>query len=94
MAGQAGGRPREWVHAQLGRSWFIADKRYKLYQDGSMFDITDSPVAEHPLDASQPEVLAAKNRLAGFLGTLREGRPGVLEFRKPEPAGSARGKQH
>jgi arylsulfatase A len=69
------GAPREWVYAQLGEKYFIADSRYKLYSDGTFVDISDSPVAEPP--AVGPEAAAAKARLQAALDTLRAGVPSV-----------------
>jgi len=66
------GQPRPWVYAQLGRDYFIADQRHKLYGDGKFVDISDSPVAETPAD--NPE---AKARLQKALDELRAGHTGV-----------------
>jgi arylsulfatase A len=62
------GRPRPWVYVQLGRDYFIADQRYKLYDDGKFVDITDSPCAETPATDSD-----AKRRLQQALDQLRAG---------------------
>lgn len=64
------GRARPWVYAQVGREYFIADHRYKLYGDGKFVDISDSPVAETP--AAEPD---AKRRLQAALDELRAGQP-------------------
>lgn len=53
------GRPRDWVYGQVGREYFIADKRHKLCGDGRLVDITDSPIAEKAIDASDSEAEAA-----------------------------------
>jgi len=69
------GRPRPWVYAQVGRDYFIADQRYKLYGDGRFVDISDSPVAEKSVPESDPDAAAAKRRLQDSLAELRAGQP-------------------
>ncbi|MBI5685014.1 MAG: sulfatase-like hydrolase/transferase [Verrucomicrobia bacterium] len=71
------GRPRSWVYAQVGKEYFIADQRYKLYGDGKFVDISDSPLAETP--ATDPD---AKRRLQAALDQLRAGQS--LQSVKPE----------
>lgn len=66
-----GGRPRSWVYAQVGRKYFIADHRYKLYGDGTFVDIADSPIAERPIGDADPQATAAKIRLKTALDQLR-----------------------
>lgn len=77
------GKPRDWVYAQVGREYFIADKRHKLYGDGRLVDITDSPIAEKAIDESDPEVAAARARLKAALERLREGFPPDAGARAP-----------
>jgi arylsulfatase A len=77
------GRPRPWVYAQVGRDYFIADQRYKLYGDGKFVDIGDSPVAEKPVVESE-EASGAKRRLQAALDQLRAGQPA-----QPAAAGRA-----
>jgi arylsulfatase A len=77
------GRPRDWVYAQVGREYFIADKRHKLYGDGRLVDITDSPIAEKAIDESDPGVAAARARLKAALERLREGFPPDAGARAP-----------
>ncbi len=80
------GRPRTWVYAQVGKEYFIADQRYKLYGDGKFVDISDSPLAETP--ATEPD---AKRRLQEALDQLRAGQPtqpmkSVRPMLRPEAA--------
>jgi len=70
------GRPRPWVYAQVGKDYFIADQRYKLYGDGKFVDISDSPVAEKPVAESE-EAASAKQRLQASLDQLRAGQPAL-----------------
>jgi arylsulfatase A len=73
------GQPRPWVYAQVGKEFFIADQRYKLYGDGKFVDISDSPVAETPATD-----LDARQRLQAALDQLRAGQPS-----QPASAGRA-----
>ncbi len=65
------GQPREWVYAQVGKKYFIADQRYKLYGDGRFVDIGDSPVAEKPVATDDAAGAAAQQRLRTALTQLR-----------------------
>lgn len=65
------GRPRNWVYAQHGRDFFVADHRWKLYGDGRLVDIADSPVAETPAANDDPEAAGARKRLAAAMAALR-----------------------
>lgn len=67
------GRPREWVYAQVGKEYFIADRCHKLYGDGRFVDITHSPTAETTPDDSSQETAAARLRLRSALERLRSG---------------------
>jgi hypothetical protein len=84
------GQPRQWVHAQHRGDYFIADHRYKLYGDGRFVDISDSPVAEKPVDGTDETAANARRRLAATLAELRAGvvedapvRPPPLKARVP-----------
>jgi len=67
------GSPREWVYAQVGKDFFLADHRFKLYGDGRFVDITDSPVAESAVRDDDEAAMQAKHRLADALSALRRG---------------------
>lgn len=67
------GNPREWVYAQLAGDYFIADHRFKLYGDGRLVDISDSPAAEKPVSETNESGMEARQRLAAALGDLRAG---------------------
>ena len=68
------GAPREWIYSQLGEKCFIADRRYKLYDDGRLVDVSDSPFSEPPAGGAQ--AAAAQARLKAALGSLRTAIPG------------------
>ncbi len=65
LLGKSDATSRKWVFAEhKGRS-FVKDLRFKLYDDGEMFDLNADPQEEHPLsiDALSPEAAAAIGRL-------------------------------
>lgn len=64
---------RDWVYAQHGRDYFIADHRYKLYGNGRFVDISDSPVTEKTIHKPDKVAASARQRLAAALATLRAG---------------------
>jgi arylsulfatase A len=80
------GQPREWVYAQHGAEYFIADQRRKLYEDGRFVDITDSPVAEKTVSENDGSGAAARKRLSAALSELRAG---VTEKERLQPAPTA-----
>jgi arylsulfatase A len=67
------GNPREWVYAQLADDYFIADHRFKLYGNGKLVDISDSPAAERTVSETDEAAMKARQRLATALGDLRAG---------------------
>jgi len=77
------GQPRSWVYAQVGRDYFIADRRYKLYGGGTFVDISDSPLTEKPADSSDPHAAQARARLQQTLDQLRAGYPTERPGRPP-----------
>lgn len=78
------GHPRPCVYAQVGRAYFIADQRYKLYGDGRFVDISDSPITEKPVGESDPQPAKAKRRLQEALDQLRAGAPVQHPQLRPE----------
>jgi hypothetical protein len=68
-------RPREWVFVQLADRWYVRDARWKLYNDGTLCDMSDAPFAEKPLapEAMTPEARAARKRLQAVLDALHPG---------------------
>jgi arylsulfatase A-like enzyme len=78
------GRPREWVFfhydprpgddkAQFSLQRFALDARYKLYEDGRLFDVNTDPLDERPLgpDEGGAEARASRAKLGRVLATLR-----------------------
>lgn len=65
------GEPREWVYAQYGQTWFVADASYKLYGDGRFVTLAGSPHHEHPSEGQAPPERLARERLESVLRQLR-----------------------
>ena len=72
------GNPREWVFCHYFRNpgdavrRFARDKRWKLYQNGALFDLSVDALEEHPIRADQDsaEAAIARKRLRPVLDTL------------------------
>lgn len=73
------GKPRDWVYAQLANDYFIADRRHKLYGDGRLTDITDSPGPETPVKDGDEAGIDARARLSAALSKLRDGVPTAVK---------------
>lgn len=67
------GTPREWVYVQLGGNRYVRDARWKLTDEGALFDLKNAPFEELavPADTSDPDVKAGRERLQAVLGDLR-----------------------
>ena len=79
LRGEAGD-PRAWVFCHYDPDWgdfdrsrFARDRRWKLYDDGRLYDVAADELERHPLepDAMGPEALAAQQRLQQVLDRLR-----------------------
>ncbi|NNM06412.1 MAG: sulfatase-like hydrolase/transferase, partial [Gemmatimonadetes bacterium] len=79
LRGEAG-NPREWVFCHydpqwgnFGRTRFARDQRWKLYDDGRLFDVPADPLEQHPLEpgAGGPEAAGARGRLQVVLDGMR-----------------------
>ena len=52
------GRPepkarREWIYCRLGSKQCLRDERFKLHQDGRLYDLQSDPWEEHDLTGSE-----------------------------------------
>ena len=74
------GNPREWVFCHYDPEWgnftrsrFVRDQRWKLYDDGRLYDVPADPLEEHPLEPGSggPGAAAARQRLQQVLDRLR-----------------------
>ena len=63
---------RDWIFIQLARQWYVRDAKWKLDQDGALYDMSKAPF-EEPLVASEskdPAAVAARQRLQAALAKL------------------------
>ena len=74
------GNPREWVFCHYDPDWgsfsssrFARDQRWKLYDDGRLYDVPADLLEEQPLGPGSggPEAAAARQRLQQVLDRLR-----------------------
>jgi len=66
------GAPREWVFSELGRERFVREKRWRLHQDGRLFQVGETPFKETLVSgAASPEAAAAVKRLQPVLDRLK-----------------------
>jgi arylsulfatase A len=83
------GRPREWVYSwysprqggDLKVKELAFDGHYKLYRDGTFFDLEKDAEEKHPLEvgALEGEAAAAATRLQGALDLFKDARPAELD---------------
>ena len=79
------GRPREWTfcHFDPRPGWdkdkftlkrYARDKRYKLYDDGGLFDVPFDLNEEHPIARADetPEAKAARKQLSQVLNSMKQ----------------------
>lgn len=66
------GTPREWVYVQLGARWYVRNQGWKLNEKGELFDMSDAPFVEKPVDAAADteDSKAARTRLTAVLAEL------------------------
>ena len=73
------GDPREWIFCHYDPRWgqwtlrrYARDKRWKLYGDGSLFDLQSDPLEERPLSVDQLDATAkdARLKLQGVLDSM------------------------
>lgn len=56
------GAPREWVHTSWeGRAW-VRNQRWKLYENGQLFDMELDPLEANPLAPGEERALGARHR--------------------------------
>jgi len=72
IRGQAG-KPREWLYVQLGDKRYVRDARWKLNNDGELFDMKEAPFREIPVpaDSGNAEAQPARKRLQAALDNLK-----------------------
>jgi len=69
------GHPREWTFIQIANKWYVRSDKWKLYNDGRLFDMSDAPFVEKPVPAGKesPEAKAARKQLQAVLDELNPG---------------------
>jgi arylsulfatase A-like enzyme len=82
ILGQADKGPREWIFNQYGEDRVVRNHRYKLYNDGRLFDVEADFDEEHDLAKSQdPAHQQAKAELQGVLDSLPPDAPPPFPLR-------------
>ncbi len=67
---------RDWVRAEVRGQGWVADRRWKLYDDGRLFDRKSDPLEKKPVAAPfAPETKAARQRLAAIRERLKPSSP-------------------
>jgi len=67
------GPERDWIYAERRKGWCLRDQRWKLYDDGRFFDVTQDPLEKSPLrtETLSGEALASFTKLNEGFSTLR-----------------------
>lgn len=67
-------RPREWVYVQhnTAAEWYVREQGWKLTHNGELFDMSDAPFVEKPVNKENADELAnaARQRLQAVLAEL------------------------
>jgi len=82
------GNPRDWVYFHFEpmsprvfrKARFIRDMRWKLYDDGQLYDLNDDPDEDYPIQpsADKPEQAEARGRLEPVFTQMVAGTPPVV----------------
>ncbi|MBN2592335.1 MAG: sulfatase-like hydrolase/transferase [Sedimentisphaerales bacterium] len=71
------GNPREWIFCHYDPRWgnrrkrrFVRDKRWKLYDNGDLYDVPADKLEQKP-NPSGPEAIAARKRLQAVLDSIK-----------------------
>jgi arylsulfatase A-like enzyme len=66
------GKPREWVHALLVHKYFVRDDKWKLRENGELYDVSNAPYEEILVlpDKDTAESKAARERLHAVMTKL------------------------
>lgn len=66
------GRPREWVHTLYKDCWFVRDAKWKLRENGQLYDIGPAPYEEKLIapEDDTPESKTARARLGAVMRQL------------------------
>ena len=63
---------RNWIYSQYNTKWAMRDKRWKLTNDNSLYDLSEDPFEENPISESQdnPESAGRRVMLQGYYDDL------------------------
>jgi len=63
------GTPRDWIYVELNGKSYVRDARYKLTNNGELFDLIEAPFKEIPVpkDTTDPAAIAARKSLQEVL---------------------------
>lgn len=66
------GQPREWVHSLYKTNYFVRDSKWKLRENGNLYDVSNSPFSESLVvpEKETVEAKSARQRLQGILDRL------------------------
>ena len=72
------GKPRKWIFCHYEPKWlgrqnavrFVRDKRWKLYDNGNLFDIPSDVLEKNP-NPKSPEAASARKRLQAVLNSIK-----------------------
>ncbi len=72
LRGQTG-QPREWIYSEW-KSSCVRTKRWKLYEDGRLFDIKNDPKEKHPITQENQTAKAthARKKLTNIMDSLKK----------------------
>lgn len=65
------GKPRDWVFVMLEQKWYVREARWKLNNEGQLFDMKDAPFKEVLVQADDADARAARARLQAALDELQ-----------------------
>ncbi len=68
------GMSREWVFSQIADKWFVRGEKYKLRENGELYDISGSPMREILIsqDLETAESQIARKRLSEILAQIKK----------------------
>jgi len=91
LLGKANDSTRTWIYSRLGDGRVIRDKRFKLCNDGRLYDLKADPWEEHDLTGREPPAAArARAKLAAVLQSFPPDAKMPLPFGRP----TKRAKKH
>lgn len=69
------GTPREWAYVQLSEKRYVRSDKWKLTGDGELFDMSDAPWRQIPVEknSDNAEAKAAREKLQAALDGLKPG---------------------